>query len=144
MSGAQPAQPTHNGQNGVQHSQPGQKVIDLTNAGPATLDARNVSAWFSGRKVLERASLTMEARRVTALIGPSGCGKSTFIRTLNRMHENIPGAQVGGEVFLDGEDIYGGGLGITRGSPAHRDGLPEAEPLPLDVDRPRTCSPAIG
>ncbi len=111
MNGAQPAQLTYNGQNGVQ---PGQKVIDLTNAGPATLDARNVSAWFSGRKVLERASLTMEARRVTALIGPSGCGKSTFIRTLNRMHENIPGAQVGGEVFLDGEDIYGGGLGITR------------------------------
>src|SRR5699024_7520248 len=31
-------------------------------------------------------------RSVTALIGPSGCGKSTFLRTLNRMHEVIPGA----------------------------------------------------
>jgi phosphate transport system ATP-binding protein len=44
---------------------------------------------------------------VTALIGPSGCGKSTFIRTLNRMHELIPGAGLSGEVRLDGQDIYG-------------------------------------
>ena len=34
----------------------------------------------------------MKAGLVTALIGPSGCGKSTFLRTLNRMHELIPGA----------------------------------------------------
>ena len=44
--------------------------------------------------------------RVTALIGPSGCGKSTVLRTLNRMHEEIPGARVEGNVLLDGEDIY--------------------------------------
>ena len=81
---------------------------------PASLDAVDVSAWFSGHKVLERASLRMEARRVTALIGPSGCGKSTFIRTLNRMHENIRGAEVGGVVLLDGEDIYGGRLSVNR------------------------------
>ncbi|MFN0025677.1 MAG: phosphate ABC transporter ATP-binding protein [Acidimicrobiales bacterium] len=82
--------------------------------GPASLDAVNVSAWFSGHKVLERASLQMQARRVTALIGPSGCGKSTFIRTLNRMHETIRGAEVGGEVLLDGQDIYGGALSVNR------------------------------
>ena len=45
-------------------------------------------------------------RRVTALIGPSGCGKSTFLRILNRMHESVPGAQLAGEVLLNGEDIY--------------------------------------
>jgi phosphate transport system ATP-binding protein len=43
---------------------------------------------------------------VTAFIGPSGCGKSTVLRTLNRMHEVIPGASVEGKVLLDGEDIY--------------------------------------
>ena len=36
--------------------------------------------------------MTVEPRSVTAFIGPSGCGKSTFLRTLNRMHEVIPGA----------------------------------------------------
>ena len=47
---------------------------------------------------------------VTAFIGPSGCGKSTVLRTLNRMHEVIPGARVEGSVLLDGEDIYGAGV----------------------------------
>ncbi len=70
------------------------------------LEASNVSAWFSGHKVLERVSLHMEPGRVTALIGPSGCGKSTFLRILNRMHEMIKGAELGGQVLLGGQDIY--------------------------------------
>src|SRR5579859_5182444 len=73
------------------------------------LDARNVSAWFGTHKVLERVSLTMEPGTVTALIGPSGCGKSTFLRILNRMHEMVPGASLGGEVLLGSEDIYDAG-----------------------------------
>jgi phosphate transport system ATP-binding protein len=47
---------------------------------------------------------------VTAFIGPSGCGKSTFLRTLNRMHEVIPGARVDGEVLIDGNNLYGPGV----------------------------------
>ena len=70
------------------------------------LTARGVSAWFSGRKVLERCSLDMPPGQVTALIGPSGCGKSTFLRTLNRMHELVPAAELGGVIELNGEDIY--------------------------------------
>ena len=70
------------------------------------LTASRVSAWFSGRKVLEQCSLDMPAGQVTALIGPSGCGKSTFLRTLNRMHELVPGAELGGAIHLDGDDIY--------------------------------------
>ncbi|HWE56672.1 MAG TPA: phosphate ABC transporter ATP-binding protein [Acidimicrobiales bacterium] len=81
---------------------------------PATLEAKALSAWFGKRKVLERCSLRMPERVVTALIGPSGCGKSTFLRTLNRMHENIGGAQVGGRIELDGVDIYGGSLSLTQ------------------------------
>ncbi len=71
------------------------------------LEAHNVSAWFGDHKVLERVSLNMQPGRVTALIGPSGCGKSTFLRILNRMHEMVRGAALGGEVLLAGEDIYG-------------------------------------
>ena len=70
------------------------------------LSARGVSAWFGARKVLERVSLDMRAREVTALIGPSGCGKSTFLRILNRMHELVPGASLAGSVRLNGSDIY--------------------------------------
>ena len=83
-------------------------MADLTppNQALAGIDARNISAWFGSRLVLDRVSLTMEPGRVTALIGPSGCGKSTFLRILNRMHEMIPGAQMGGQVLVDGHDIY--------------------------------------
>ncbi|MET3962734.1 phosphate transport system ATP-binding protein [Marmoricola sp. OAE513] len=71
-----------------------------------SLEAERVSAWFGQRKVLDRVSLSVPAGQVTALIGPSGCGKSTFLRILNRMHELVPGAQLAGEVRLDGADIY--------------------------------------
>ena len=82
-------------------------------SGAAGLDARDVSAWFGERKVLDRASLTMPAGQVTALIGPSGCGKSTFLRILNRMHELVPSAKLAGEVCLDGADIYAPGRRLT-------------------------------
>lgn len=90
-----------------------QEISPDVNAAGAQLDAVNVSAWFGSHKVLERVSLSMPPGVVTALIGPSGCGKSTFLRTLNRMHESIPGAQFGGEVLLNGKDIYDAGQRIT-------------------------------
>ncbi len=80
----------------------------------AALSAREVSAWFGARKVLDRVSLEMPARSVTAIIGPSGCGKSTFIRILNRMHELVQGAGLAGEVLLDGQDIYETGQRATE------------------------------
>ncbi|HLN16623.1 MAG TPA: phosphate ABC transporter ATP-binding protein [Acidimicrobiales bacterium] len=70
------------------------------------LVAKGVCAWFGDRLVLEGVDLLMERSRVTALIGPSGCGKSTFLRILNRMHEVVPGAQLAGEVELNGSDVY--------------------------------------
>src|SRR6478672_5639955 len=79
-------------------------------AGAATLQAREASAWFGDRLVLEGVNLTMPAGQVTALIGPSGCGKSTFLRMLNRMHELVPGAALDGEVLLDDVDIYERGM----------------------------------
>ena len=77
--------------------------------GAAHLDAVEVSAWFGNHKVLDDVSLSVPPGTVTALIGPSGCGKSTFLRILNRKHESVPGAQLAGEVNLDGEDIYAAG-----------------------------------
>jgi phosphate transport system ATP-binding protein len=70
------------------------------------LEAIGVSAWFGRHLAVDGVSLVVEPKQVTALIGPSGCGKSTFIRTLNRMHEAVPGARMVGRVLLDEEDIY--------------------------------------
>ena len=74
------------------------------------LEADNINVWFGQRHVLKDVSLVFPNNEVTALIGPSGCGKSTFIRTLNRMHELIPSAGLGGRVLLDGQDIYAEGV----------------------------------
>jgi phosphate transport system ATP-binding protein len=78
------------------------------------LESKDINVWFGERHVLKNVSLQFPTNEVTALIGPSGCGKSTFIRTLNRMHELIPGAGLAGSVFLDGEDIYGEQVDPTR------------------------------
>jgi phosphate transport system ATP-binding protein len=65
-----------------------------------------LSAWFGTKQALKDINVSIKANAVTAIIGPSGCGKSTLIRTLNRMHELVPGAKVSGQVLLDGKNIY--------------------------------------
>ena len=74
------------------------------------IEVRDLNVYYSDFLAVEGVSLTIEPRTVTALIGPSGCGKSTFLRTLNRMHEVIPGARVQGEVLVDDNDLYGPGV----------------------------------
>ncbi|MFM6980234.1 MAG: phosphate ABC transporter ATP-binding protein PstB [Micrococcales bacterium] len=76
----------------------------------AHLVSSDISVWFGERQVLNSVNLEFPANKVTALIGPSGCGKSTFLRTLNRMHELIPGAGLAGSIYLDGKDIYSEGI----------------------------------
>ncbi|MCW2917093.1 MAG: phosphate transporter, ATPase subunit [Actinomycetia bacterium] len=71
------------------------------------IEVSGLNAYYGQVHAIEDVSMTVEPRSVTAFIGPSGCGKSTFLRTLNRMHEVIPGTRVEGKVFLDDEDLYG-------------------------------------
>ena len=74
------------------------------------IDVSGLTAYYGTHKAIENISLTVEPRTVTAFIGPSGCGKSTVLRTLNRMHEVIPGTRVEGKVTLDDVDLYGTGV----------------------------------
>lgn len=70
------------------------------------IDVTDLNVYYGDFKAVEGVSMTVEPRSVTAFIGPSGCGKSTFLRTLNRMHEVIPGGRVEGKVLLDDQDLY--------------------------------------
>ena len=74
------------------------------------IEAQDLNVYYGDFLAVEGVDIEIEPRSVTAFIGPSGCGKSTFLRTLNRMHEVIPGAHVSGQVLLDGEDLYGPGV----------------------------------
>jgi len=71
------------------------------------LEVRNLQARYGKFTAVSPVSLEIKPRKVTAIIGPSGCGKSTFLRCLNRMHETARGANVVGDVLLDGESVYG-------------------------------------
>lgn len=70
------------------------------------LEVKKLNAWFDANQVLKSIQFNVHPNTVTAIIGPSGCGKSTFIRCLNRLHEEIPGARTEGEVLLEGENIF--------------------------------------
>ena len=74
------------------------------------IDVKDLNVYYSKFLAVEDVNINIDAKSVTAFIGPSGCGKSTFLRTLNRMHEVIPGARVEGEVLLDGDNLYGPGV----------------------------------
>lgn len=71
------------------------------------IELKDVNVYYGDVLAVEGVSLAIAPRTVTAFIGPSGCGKSTLIRTLNRMHEVIPGAHVDGQVLMDGRNLYG-------------------------------------
>ncbi len=70
------------------------------------IDVDRLNIYYKDFLAVEDVSMSIEARSVTAFIGPSGCGKSTLLRSLNRMHEVIPGARVEGKVVIDGQDLY--------------------------------------
>jgi len=74
------------------------------------IEIKDLNVYYGKFLAVEGVSMDIAPRSVTAFIGPSGCGKSTLIRTLNRMHEVIPGAYVDGEVLVDGNDLYASGV----------------------------------
>jgi phosphate transport system ATP-binding protein len=76
----------------------------------ASVELRDLSAWFGERQVIADVSFTIPRRSVTAIIGPSGSGKSTLIRCINRMHEVVEGARHTGDVLVEGSDVYASGV----------------------------------
>jgi len=81
------------------------------------IDVENLNIYYGSFLAVQDVTMAIREKTVTALIGPSGCGKSTFLRSINRMHEVIPGARVEGRLALDGRDLYGPGVdpvGVRR------------------------------
>ncbi|MDI6103903.1 phosphate ABC transporter ATP-binding protein PstB [Actinoplanes sp. NEAU-A12] len=77
------------------------------------IEASNVSSYYGSFKAIDSVSMTVEPKTITALIGPSGCGKSTFLRSINRMHEVLPGARIEGRLTIDDQNIYDPDVDVT-------------------------------
>ena len=74
---------------------------------------RNLSVTYGDQIGLKQTTVTIPDARITAVIGPSGCGKTTFLRCLNRLIDNTPGARASGEVLVDGVNILGPGVDLS-------------------------------
>ena len=69
------------------------------------LSTKDLHVWYGQNEAIKGVSLEFEENKITSLIGPSGCGKSTYLRSLNRMNDEIQIAKVTGEIIYKGEDI---------------------------------------
>ncbi|WP_217352486.1 phosphate ABC transporter ATP-binding protein PstB [Candidatus Viridilinea mediisalina] len=70
------------------------------------LQIANFSFYYGAFEALRDISMEIRDRQITAIIGPSGCGKSTLLRSINRMHDDTPGARGKGMIAIDGTNIY--------------------------------------
>jgi phosphate transport system ATP-binding protein len=68
--------------------------------------SENFNAYFGANHVVKNVNMEIPRNHVISVMGPSGCGKTTFLRSINRMHELIPGATTKGKIFLHNEDVY--------------------------------------
>lgn len=75
-------------------------------SGYPIIEAKSLSVKYWGKPAIEDINISFGRNEITAIIGPSGCGKSTLLRSINRMNDLIPGAQVHGRVYFNGVDIY--------------------------------------
>ena len=78
------------------------------------IDTKNLNLYYGKVQALKDISVSIEDKKITALIGPSGCGKSTYLRTLNRMNDLILGVKINGTVKIDGIDIYGKKIDVVK------------------------------
>ncbi|SCW54963.1 phosphate transport system ATP-binding protein [Paenibacillus tianmuensis] len=71
------------------------------------IKVEQLNLYYGENHALHNIGLTIEQNSIAALIGPSGCGKSTFLRTLNRMNDLIDNVRITGDIYVDGQHIYG-------------------------------------
>lgn len=69
-------------------------------------DVKKLNLWYGENHALKDIELKIIKNQITAIIGPSGCGKSTFVKTLNRMTDNVSIARTDGEVLYHGKNIF--------------------------------------
>jgi len=81
---------------------------------PVVFDCEDVEVYYGAFRAVRGVTLRIQEHQITAFIGPSGCGKTTMLRTLNRMHDVIPGARVAGRVSYHGLDLYAPEVSATE------------------------------
>ena len=107
-------------------------------------DVDDLSVLYGDFRAVQDVTIDVHQHEITAFIGPSGCGKTTVLRCFNRMNDFIETAKVEGTIIYHGVNLYDSRRQRHRGAPAHRHGVPEAEPVPQEHLRQRRLRPAAG
>ncbi|MCT7783100.1 MAG: ATP-binding cassette domain-containing protein, partial [Lactobacillus iners] len=67
------------------------------------LQTSELSVSYGKTKVLKDISIDIYQNKITSLIGCSGSGKTTFLRSINRIDDNI--TTVSGKIYFAGLEI---------------------------------------
>jgi phosphate transport system ATP-binding protein len=76
------------------------------------IEIRNFNLYYGNFHALKDISISIEEKRITAMIGPSGCGKSTLLRSINRINDTIEGVKRVGEINIEGINIYNDNIDV--------------------------------
>lgn len=74
---------------------------------PIALSLKKVTVAFDGVPAIRDITFDIYEHQLTCIIGPSGCGKSSLLRSINRLNDLDPRAQVTGNILLHGTSIMG-------------------------------------
>ncbi|MDD5082096.1 MAG: phosphate ABC transporter ATP-binding protein [Dehalococcoidales bacterium] len=80
----------------------------------AKIAVKKLSFYYKKEQVIRDLSLEIPANEILAVFGPANSGTTTLLRTLNRLSDTIRGAHMGGEILLDGKDIYALDVSVTE------------------------------
>ena len=80
-------------------------IITMKNPEDVVLHTNDLHVWYGDNEAIKGVDLQFEKNKVTSLIGPSGCGKSTYLRSLNRINDEIAHTKVTGEIMYKGVNI---------------------------------------
>jgi phosphate transport system ATP-binding protein len=75
----------------------------MTQAG---ITIKHLNVLFEGHHALQDINVDIPEKKITVVIGPSGCGKTTLLKTLNRLIDLTEGAEISGQVMVDGTNVY--------------------------------------
>lgn len=80
-------------------------ILKMSPGTNVDLSTEDLHVWYGDNEAIKGVSLEFEENKITSLIGPSGCGKSTYLRSLNRMNDEIESAKVTGKIMYKGIDV---------------------------------------
>lgn len=70
------------------------------------IQTKDLSVSYNSKTVLNATNLEIQENEILGIIGPANSGKTSFLRTLNRLNDEIQSFKMTGEILLDGKNIY--------------------------------------